>query len=241
MIFYVLTLFPEIFSGYLENSILKKAITRNLLAINLINIRDFAFDKHRTCDDYTYGGGPGMILKPEPLSSALESLNPRGKRVIYLSPSGKLFKQDYAEFLSKKNDLILICGRYEGIDQRIIDYYVDDEISLGDYVLASGEIAAMVLIDTVSRLIPDFIKQESLNEESFMQNLLEYPQYTRPKEFLNMSVPDILISGHHEKIREWRLRKSLEKTLKYRPELLEDIELTEEMRKILEELSSLGK
>lgn len=211
------------------------------MAINLINIRDFAFDKHRTCDDYTYGGGPGMILKPEPLSSALESLNPRGKRVIYLSPSGKLFKQDYAEFLSKKNDLILICGRYEGIDQRIIDYYVDDEISLGDYVLASGEIAAMVLIDTVSRLIPDFIKQESLNEESFMQNLLEYPQYTRPKEFLNMSVPDILISGHHEKIREWRLRKSLEKTLKYRPELLEDIELTEEMRKILEELSSLGK
>lgn len=236
MIFYVVTLFPEIFSGYLNSSILEKAIARNLFAVKLINIRDFALDKHRTCDDYTYGGGPGMILKPEPLSLALESVKPGGKRVIYLSPSGKLLKQGYAEELSEQKELILICGRYEGVDQRIIDYYVDDEISLGDYVLASGEIAAMVLIDTVSRLIPGVINKESLNEESFIQNLLEYPQYTRPKEFLNMSVPDILVSGHHAKIREWRLRKSLEKTLKYRPELLDEIELTEEMKKFLKEI-----
>lgn len=236
LIFYVITLFPEIFSGYVNSSILEKAITRDLLAVKLINIRDFAFDKHRTCDDYTYGGGPGMILKPEPLSYALESVKPEGKRVIYLSPSGRLFNQGCAEELSTQKELILICGRYEGVDQRIIDYYVDDEISLGDYVLGSGEIAAMVLIDTVSRLIPGVINKESLNEESFRGNLLEYPHYTRPKEFLNMPVPDILVSGHHERIREWRLRKSLQKTLKNRPDLLEKIELTEEMKKLLKEI-----
>ena len=235
--FYVLTLFTEIFSGYVSSSILKKAITKNLLDVKLIDIRDFALDKHRTCDDYTYGGGPGMILKPEPLSLALESIKPEGKRIIYLTPSGTLFKQKCAEELSKLNDIVLICGRYEGIDQRIIDHYVDDEISLGDYVLGSGEIAAMVLIDTVSRLIPGVINGESLNEESFIQNLLEYPQYTRPKDFLSMSVPEILLSGHHAKIRKWRLKKSLEKTLKYRPELLNEIELTEEMKKLLNEFS----
>ena len=235
--FYVLTLFTEIFSGYVSSSILKKAITKNLLDVKLIDIRDFALDKHRTCDDYTYGGGPGMILKPEPLSLALESIKPEGKRIIYLTPSGTLFKQKCAEELSKLNDIVLICGRYEGIDQRIIDHYVDDEISLGDYVLGSGEIAAMVLIDTVSRLIPGVINGESLNEESFIQNLLEYPQYTRPKDFLSMSVPEILLSGHHAKIQKWRLKKSLEKTLKYRPELLNEIELTEEMKKLLNEFS----
>ena len=237
MTFYVLTLFTEIFSGYVSSSILKKAITKNLLDVKLIDIRDFALDKHRTCDDYTYGGGPGMILKPEPLSLALESIKPEGKRIIYLTPSGTLFKQKCAEELSKLNDIVLICGRYEGIDQRIIDHYVDDEISLGDYVLGSGEIAAMVLIDTVSRLIPGVINGESLNEESFIQNLLEYPQYTRPKDFLSMSVPEILLSGHHAKIQKWRLKKSLEKTLKYRPELLNEIELTEEMKKLLNEFS----
>jgi tRNA (guanine37-N1)-methyltransferase len=237
LIFYVVTLFTEIFSGYLTSSILEKAIARDLLTVQLVNIRDFAFDKHRTCDDYTYGGGPGMILKPEPLSLALESVKTGGKRVVYLSPSGKMFHQGIAEELSKEKELVLICGRYEGVDQRIIDYYVDDEISLGDYVLSSGEVAAMVVIDTVTRLIPGVINKESLEEESFRGNLLEYPHYTRPKEFLGMSVPEILVSGHHARIREWRLRKSLEKTLQYRPELLEKIELTEEMKQLLKEIA----
>jgi tRNA (guanine37-N1)-methyltransferase len=236
MTFYIVTLFPEIFSGYTQSSILEKAIARDLLDIQFTNIRDFAFDKHRTCDDYTYGGGPGMILKPEPLSLALESLQPRGKKTIYLSPSGKLFHQAKAEELSKEKEIILICGRYEGIDQRIIDLYVDEEISLGDYILASGEIAAMVLVDAVSRLIPEVINSDSLDEESFKAHLLEYPHYTRPQDFKGMSVPEILLSGHHAKIKEWRLKKSLEKTIQNRPDLLDHIELTTEMKKMLKDM-----
>jgi tRNA (guanine37-N1)-methyltransferase len=240
VIFHVATLFPEIFKGYVESSILEKAITKGLLTIHLVNIRDFAFDKHRTCDDYTYGGGPGMILKPEPLSSALESIGTKGKKIIYLSPSGKLLKQPYAEALTAIPEVILICGRYEGIDQRIIDYYVDDEISIGDYVLASGEVAAIVLIDTVSRLIPGVISDESLIEESFGDYLLEYPHYTRPQEFLGISVPEVLLSGHHAKIREWRLIKSLEKTIENRPELLENAELSDEIKKLLNKIRPKG-
>ncbi|MBN2443500.1 MAG: tRNA (guanosine(37)-N1)-methyltransferase TrmD [Spirochaetales bacterium] len=238
MIFYVVTLFPEIFSGYVNSSIPEKSISRGLLNINFINIRDFAFDKHRTCDDYTYGGGPGMILKPEPLSLALDSLKPEGKKTIYLSPSGKLLKQAHAEELSKEKEIILICGRYEGIDQRIIDHYVDEEISLGDYVLGSGEVAAMVIIDAISRLLPGVISSDSLNQESFIENLLEYPHYTRPQIFLDRAVPDILLSGHHAHIEKWRLKKSLEKTLKNRPELLNEIELTKEMKNLLKEIQN---
>jgi tRNA (guanine37-N1)-methyltransferase len=239
MTFHIVTLFPEIFSGYIQSSILEKAITRGLLDIRFTNIRDFAADKHRTCDDYTYGGGPGMILKPEPLSSALDSLQPRCKKTIYLSPSGPLFHQEKAEELSKEKEIILICGRYEGIDQRVIDLYVDEEISLGDYVLASGEIAAMVLVDAVSRLLPEVINSESLEEESFQAHLLEYPHYTRPQSFKGISVPEILLSGHHAKIKEWRLIKSLEKTIKNRPDLLNQIELTAEMKKLLKKYQEI--
>jgi tRNA (guanine37-N1)-methyltransferase len=240
LIFYVLTLFPETFTGYLNSSILGKAISGNLLTVELINIRDFARDKHHTCDDYTYGGGPGMVLKPEPLSAALKNVGKAGKRIVYLTPSGRLFNQTYAEELALEKEIVLICGRYEAIDQRIIDYYVNDEISLGDYILSSGEIAAMVMIDVVSRLIPGVINRESLEEESFKRGLLEYPQYTRPERFLGLDVPEILLSGHHENIRKWRLKKSLEKTLHYRPELLKKKDLTEEEKEFLEMLQREG-
>ena len=216
----ILTLFPEIPESYFKNSIMAKAIEKGLIDYKIINIRDFALDKHKNCDDYPYGGGAGMVLKPEPLALALDSAGAAGKRTIYPSPSGKLFKQDYALDLSKENELVFICGRYEGIDQRIIDSYVDDEICIGDYVLSSGEIAALTVIDCVYRLLDGVISSDSLEEESFADGLLEYPQYTRPEEFRGMKVPEILLSGHHENIRKWRREKSLEKTANYRPDLL---------------------
>ncbi len=221
MIFYVLTLFPEFFRGFLESSILFRAISKGLLKVEIINIRDFATDKHRTCDDYTFGGGPGMVLKPEPLGNALESINAKDKHVIYLSPSGKLFNENLAYNLSKKEAVVLICGRYEGIDQRIIDLYVDEEVSVGDYILSGGEIAAEVVIDATARLVKGVINSVSLEEESLVGGLLEYPQYTRPREFKGVKVPEILLSGNHKEIEKWRLRKSIEKTLARRPELLE--------------------
>ncbi len=241
MIFNVFTLFPEVFKGYIESSILGKAISAGTIAVNLINIRDFATDKHRTCDDYTYGGGPGMVLKPEPLSRAIESIEWSGKRIVYLTPSGRLFNQALAEEFASIPEIVLVCGKYEGIDQRIIDHYVTDEVSIGDYVLNSGEIACQVVIDSVARLVPGVIKTESLEEESFRRGgLLEYPQYTRPVDFLGMNVPEILISGHHKKIEEWRLRMSLAKTLKYRPDLLGKLELTLAEKSILEEIKIEG-
>ena len=217
MRFNVLTLFPEIPKAFFESSIMAKAVERELIGYNLVNIRDFAFDKHKTCDDLTYGGGAGMLLLPEPLGLALDSLEAQQKRVIYVSPSGTLFNQRYAEELSAEKELIFICGRYEGIDQRIIDEYVDDEISVGDYVMSSGEVAALVIIDAVYRLIEGVISGESLAEESFSDNLLEYPQYTRPRSFKGREVPDVLLSGHHLNIKKWRLKKRLEKTLKTDP------------------------
>jgi tRNA (guanine37-N1)-methyltransferase len=240
LIFHVLTLFPEVFKGFLESSILGKAISAGTITVNLVNIRDFAIDKHRTCDDGTYGGGPGMVLKPEPLSRCIESIEWKGKTVVYPTPSGRLYNQDYASRLATLNELILICGKYEGIDQRIIDHYVTDEISIGDYVLNSGEIAAQVVIDSVVRLISGVITEESLDEESFRKGLLEYPHYTRPQEFMGMSVPEILISGHHKKIQEWRFRMSLAKTLRMRPDLIEKLQLVPEEKKILEEIKAKG-
>ncbi len=236
MRFNVLTLFPEIPKAFFENSIMAKAVERELIACNLVNIRDFAFDKHRSCDDLTYGGGAGMLLLPEPLSLALDSVGAQQKRVIYVSPSGRLFDQRYAEELSAENELVFICGRYEGIDQRIIDEYVDDEISVGDYVMSSGEVAALVIIDAVYRLIEGVISGESLAEESFSDNLLEYPQYTRPRNFKGREVPDVLLSGHHRNIQRWRLKKRLEKTLKNRPDLLEKAKNSEYWTKDTEKL-----
>ena len=216
----ILTLFPEIPESYFKNSIMAKAIEKGLIEYEIVNIRDFAHDKHKNCDDYPYGGGAGMVLKPEPLALALDSTGAAGKRTIYPSPSGRLLNQDYASDLSKEKELVFICGRYEGIDQRIIDSYVDDEICIGDYVLSSGEIAALTVIDCVYRLLDGVISSDSLEEESFADGLLEYPQYTRPVEFRGMKVPEILLSGHHENIKKWRREKSLEKTENYRPDLL---------------------
>lgn len=197
-----------------------KAVDKGLVRYKVIDIRDFALDRHRTCDDAPYGGGPGMILKPEPLAAALDAASACGKRVVYPTPSGRLFNAAYAEELVKQDEVVLICGRYEGIDQRIIDLYVTDEVSLGDYVLSSGELASLVIVDTVYRLLDGVIRKESLEEESFTQGLLEYPQYTRPEIFRGMKVPEILLSGHHAHIERWKREKSLEKTRRFRPELL---------------------
>jgi tRNA (guanine37-N1)-methyltransferase len=261
MKFHVLTLFPEIPRAFFENSIMAKAVEKGIIAYELVNIRDFAFDKHKTCDDSPYGGGAGMLMKTEPLCKALESVKvkskflddgtvkktkkskknkTKGKRVIYVTPSGKPLTQKLAYELSQEEELVFICGRYEGIDQRIIDSYVDDEISIGDYVLSSGELAATVIIDSVYRLVDGVISSESLEEESFSDGLLEYPQYTRPEVFKGMKVPDVLLSGHHENIRKWRLKKRLAKTLQNRPEMISSArisgKLTDEAEQMIEEI-----
>lgn len=217
---HVLTLFPEIVRSFFEASIMAKAVERGLVDYSLVNIRDFAYDKHKTCDDLTYGGGAGMLLMPEPVSLALDSVGAKNKRVIFPSPTGRLFTQSYAEELVFEKELIFLCGRYEGLDQRVIDNYVSDEISLGDYVMSSGEVASLVLIDCVYRLLDGVISEESLKEESFSNGLLEHPQYTRPAVFRGQAVPEVLLSGHHENIRKWRLKKRLEKTWKNRPDLI---------------------
>ncbi|HOE08424.1 MAG TPA: tRNA (guanosine(37)-N1)-methyltransferase TrmD [Treponemataceae bacterium] len=244
MKFHVLTLFPEIPRAFFESSIMAKAVQKGIIAYDLVNIRDFALDKHKTCDDSPYGGGAGMVMMTTPLASALNSVKPKRKRVIYVTPSGKKFTQNMAYELSRESDLVLICGRYEGIDQRIIDSYVDDEISIGDYVLSSGEVAATVIIDAVYRLIDGVIASESLEEESFSDGLLEYPQYTRPEEFLEQKVPDILLSGHHKNIRAWRLKQRLAKTLRMRPDLIakarDNGKLTKEAEKMIEEITRIG-
>lgn len=242
MRFNVLTLFPEIPAAFFESSIMAKAVERGLITYNPVNIRDFAYDKHRTCDDLTYGGGAGMLLLPQPLALALDSVQAAEKRVIYVTPSGRPFTQSCAAELAREEELVFICGRYEGIDQRIIDEYVDDEISLGDYVMSSGELAALVLIDAVYRLIDGVISRESLEEESFSDGLLEYPQYTRPQIFRDRAVPEVLLSGHHERIRKWRLEQRIKKTLAMRPDLLPAIrsssEWTKEAELILQEITN---
>ena len=242
MRFDVLTLFPEIPEAFFKTSIMAKAVEKGIISCNLVNIRDFAFDKHCSCDDIVYGGGAGMLLLPEPLSLALDSVNASSKRVIYVTPSGKPFSQELAKELSSEEELVFVCGRYEGIDQRIIDEYVDDEISVGDYVMSSGELAALVIIDAVYRLIDGVISGESLEEESFSGFLLEYPQYTRPRNFKGREVPEVLLSGHHLNIHKWRLKKRIEKTLKTRPDLIEKARncgmWTKDAEKILKEFEN---
>lgn len=234
MIFYIATLFPEMFQGYLQSSIVARSIREKSNQVHLIDFREYAQDKHKSCDDAPYGGGPGMLLKPEPLAGALDAIDAANRRVVYLTPSGRLFCQAYAEELAREESLVLICGHYEGLDQRVIDLFVSDEISVGDYVLFSGEVAAMVIMDAVARRIEGVIRPESLQEESFSRALLEYPQYTRPAEFRGLRVPEVLISGHHEQIRRWRLRESLKKTWKNRPDLLRRAELSPEEEEMLE-------
>ena len=219
MKFDVLTLFPEMFE-ILNQSIIGKAIEKELIDINLINIRDFSKDKHKKVDDTPYGGGAGMVMKPDVVYDAYQSIKDRNAKVIYMSPQGKPLNQKKVEELSKENHLIILCGHYEGIDQRVLDKIVDEEISIGDYVLTGGEIPAMVLIDSVSRYVEGVLKEESIKEESFSNGLLEYPQYTRPEVFEGMKVPEVLLSGHHENIEKWRKEKSLEMTKKKRPDIL---------------------
>ena len=219
MQFNVLTLFPEMFEP-IKQSIIGKAMEKGLIKINLIDIRDFSKDKHKKVDDTPYGGGAGMVIRPDVVYDAYKSIKSENAKVIYMTPQGKTLNQEKVIELSKQENLILLCGHYEGIDQRVIDEIVDEEISIGDYVLTGGEIPAMVLIDSVSRYIEGVLTPESTDEESFSNNLLEYPQFTRPEEFMGNKVPEVLISGHHENIKKWRQEKSLEITKNKRPDLL---------------------
>lgn len=220
----ILTLFPEMFD-LIKFSITGRAIENGILNISTINIRDFSKNKHKKVDDTPYGGGSGMIIKPDVIYDAYASIkqeNDENTKVIYLSPQGNVLNQSKIKELSNEKHIILLCGHYEGIDQRVIDEIVDEEISIGDYVLTGGEIPAMVLIDSVSRYIDGVITKESVEEESFSNGYLEYPQYTRPEIFLGNKVPEILLSGHHEKIKKWREEKSLEITKLKRPDLLKN-------------------
>ena len=219
MKFDILTLFPEMFEG-MKYSIIGKAIEKKIIDINLVNIRDFSKDKHKKVDDTPYGGGAGMVMKPDVVYDAYLSVKDENAKVIYLSPKGKTLNQEKVKELSKEKHIILLCGHYEGIDQRVLDEIVDEEISIGDYVLTGGEIPSMVLIDSVSRYIDGVITKESVQEESFSNGFLEYPQYTRPEIFLNKKVPDVLLSGHHENIKKWREEESLKITKQNRPDLL---------------------
>ena len=215
----VLTLFPEMFDS-LNHSILKRAQEDGIVSINVVNIRDFASAPHFKCDDEPYGGGAGMVMLCDPLFKALESVVKDNSKVYYMSPRGKVFKQEIAKQMSKYEHIVILCGHYEGIDQRVIDYFNIEELSIGDYVLTGGELPAMVVIDTVSRLIPNVITSESLDSESFSAGLLEYNQYTRPAEYRGLKVPEILLSGHHANIEKWRKENSLENTKRNRPDLL---------------------
>ncbi|UER67846.1 tRNA (guanosine(37)-N1)-methyltransferase TrmD [Borrelia sp. BU AG58] len=217
----ILSLFPSIITPFFESSIMRKVVDRGILRYELVSIRDFSNDKHKRCDDTSYGGGAGMVLKAQPVSDALDYVNSREKTTIFLTPSGVKYSQKLAYDLSREKELVIICGRYEGLDQRVVDLYVDLEISVGDYVLSSGEVAALVLIDSIYRLLDGVINPKSLVEESFggVYGLLEYPHYTRPYEFRGLEVPVVLLSGHHEEIKRWRFGKAVEKTRKNRYDL----------------------
>ena len=242
MQFDVLTLFPEMFE-ILNESIIGRAKEKGLINVNLINIRDFSRNKHKKVDDTPYGGGAGMVIQPDVVYDAYKSVitnNEKSEktRVIYMSPQGKKLDQQKVEELSRQEHLILLCGHYEGIDQRILDTIVDEEISIGDYVLTGGELPAMVLIDSVSRYVEGVLKDGSTTEESFSQGLLEYPQYTRPEVFEGQQVPDVLCSGNHQMIDKWRREQSLKRTLEKRPDLLEKVDLSDEDKKILEKIKN---
>ena len=220
MKFDVLTLFPEMFET-MKQSIFGKAMGKGIVTMNTVNIRDFSKDKHKKVDDTPYGGGAGMVMMPDVVYSAYQSIEAKDAKVIYMSPQGKTLSQKKVEELAKQDHLIILCGHYEGIDQRVLDKIVDEEISIGDYVLTGGEIPAMVLMDSVSRYVEGVLKQDSIKEESFINGLLEYPQYTRPETFEGQKVPEILLTGHHENIEKWRKEQSLKITKQKRPDLLE--------------------
>jgi tRNA (guanine37-N1)-methyltransferase len=241
MHFDVFTLFPDMFQGPFTESILKRAQERGLLSIALHNIRDVATDKHHIVDDYPYGGGAGMVMKPEPIFAAIEAVYESGPMIL-LTPQGRLFNQQIARTLAQEQRVTLLCGHYEGIDERVRQHLVTDEISIGDYILTGGELAAMVVVDAVSRLIPGVLGADaSIQEESHSGNLLEYPHYTRPPEFRGWRVPEILLSGHHAQIARWRRKESLRRTRQRRPDLFEKEELSSKLdMKLLKELDEEG-
>lgn len=234
MRFDIITIFPEIIEGVINSSILKRAIEKGLIEVNIIDFRNYALDKHKHVDDYAYGGGAGMLISVEPVHKALLSIEDYGQaHKIITSPSGKTLEQKDVVRLSKKDHIIIICGHYEGIDHRI-NNYVDEEISIGDYILTGGELPACILIDSISRLIKGVISDESLVDESFSEGILEYPQYTRPLIYDNQKVPDVLLSGHHANIEKWKRFMALKETYQKRPDLLEKIKLSDEDKKYLE-------
>ena len=238
-IFDIITIFPGYFSSALKEGVLGKAVQAGLVKIRPVNLRDFTTDRHRTTDDRPYGGGAGMVMTPEPLVKAVSALKEENSkaRVVLLSPRGKVFTHELAVKLSRLHHLILICGRYEGVDERVVEKVVDQEVSIGDYVLSGGEPAALVVIDAVSRLLPGVLGcRESADSDSFSDGLLEHPHYTRPRDFMGLSVPEVLLSGDHKRIAAWRRRQSLRLTLERRPDLLEKVDLQEEDRRFLEEL-----
>lgn len=235
MKFKVLTLFPEIIDGFKQHSIIKRAIENNILEIDIINYREYSKDKHHKVDDTPYGGGSGMLLSVQPIYDALMENKSKDSKTILVCPTGKVFNQKIANELSKEKELIFICGHYEGYDERIREY-VDEEISIGDYVLTSGEIAAMVMMDSIGRLVKDVIEESSHQDDSFQNGLLEYPQYTKPRIFDNKEVPEVLISGHHKNIEDYRLEQSIIKTAKQRPELLENKNLEKKIKDKIEYL-----
>lgn len=238
MKFDILTLFPEMFEA-LNESIIGRAKEKGIIEINVINIRDFSKDKHKKVDDTVYGGGAGMLIRPDVVMDSYESVKSEKSKVIYLSPQGKKLTQEMVvNFAKNEEHLILLCGHYEGIDQRVLDNIVDEEISIGDYVLTGGELPAMVLVDSISRYLEGVITEESTDEESFSNGLLEYPQYTRPEVFNDVKVPEVLLSGHHENIKKWRRQKSLEITLEKRPDLIENANLSEVDKKYIENLKN---
>lgn len=238
----VLTLFPEMFEGVFNASILGKARQKGIVALEAVNFREYSTSKHKTVDDYPYGGGGGMVLKPEPVFSAVEDLQEKSKtvpKVVLMCPQGEPFTQRKAEELAGEEHLVLICGHYEGYDERIREHLVTDELSIGDYVLTGGEIPAMAVIDSVVRLLPGVLGNEtSAVTDSYSTGLLEHPHYTRPPEFRGWSVPEVLLSGHHENIERWRREQSLMRTVSRRPDLLDDAELTDKERKWLAERST---
>lgn len=240
----ILTLFPEMFQSPFNHSILRRAQENKLLQINTINIRDFSRNKHHTVDDTPYGGGAGMVMGPEPLFECFDFL--KGKysgevgRVVMMCPQGEPFSQEYARELAQEENLVIVCGHYEGIDERVREVLVTDEISIGDYVLTGGELPAMVVVDAIARMIPGVLGETaSAEEDSFYHGLLEHPHYTKPRVYRGYEVPEILLSGHHENIRKWRRRQSLLRTLERRPELLQEVELSGEDKKVLFELQQL--
>ncbi|MCM3356954.1 MULTISPECIES: tRNA (guanosine(37)-N1)-methyltransferase TrmD [unclassified Psychrobacillus] len=235
---HILSLFPEMFTGVFNSSILKKAQDKNEVSIDVVNFRDYSGNKHHQVDDYPYGGGAGMVLKPEPIFNAIEALPPSSsgnRRIILLCPQGERFNQQKAEELAKEEELVFICGHYEGYDERIREHLVTDEISIGDFVLTGGELAAMTVVDSVVRLLPNVLgKAASHEQDSFSTGLLEHPHYTRPVEYRGYKVPDVLLSGNHAAIDQWRREQSLKRTFERRKDLLENAELTDTEKRMLQ-------